>query len=118
MAHPAVNVSGVETYGRNPMRLERSRYAPAAGAVRRNSPALFVIVRAFSPPRSSTRERNAPASGDLVMLSVNCPRTLWDGSDAGTANPATTRAGELRILRPFFPPPQSLSLDLHDPSQI
>src|SRR5882672_3532769 len=118
MAPPAVSVSGVETYGRNPMRLERSRYAPAAGAVRRNSPALFVIVRAFSTPRSSTRVRNAPASGALVMLSVNCPRTLWDGSEVGTANAATTRTGEMRMLRPFFPPPESLRLELREPVQI
>src|SRR5258705_11934146 len=117
MVPPAASVSGGETYGRNPMRLERSRYAPAAGAVRRNSPALFVIVRAFSTPRSSTRERNAPASGALVMLSVNCPRTLWDGSEAGTSNAATRRTGEMRMLRPFFPPPESLRLALHEPSQ-
>src|SRR6267143_5812779 len=118
MAPPAVSVSGVERYGRNPMRLERSRYAPAAGAVRRNSPALFVIVRAFSTPRSSTRVRNAPASGALVMLSVYCPRTLWDGSEVGTANAATSRTGEMRMLRPFFPPPESLRLELGEPVQI
>src|SRR5258707_15847678 len=97
------------------MRLERSRYAPAAGAVRRNSPALFVIVRAFSTPRSSTRVRNAPASGALVMLSGNCPGTLWDGSEVGTANAATRRTGEMRMLPPFFPPPKSLRLELREP---
>src|SRR6266550_4649822 len=118
MVPPAVRVSAGETYGRNPMRLERSRYAPAAGAVRRNSPALFVIVRAFSTPRSSTRVRNAPASGALVMLSVNCPRTLWAGSAAGTANAAMMRTGAMRMLRPFFPPPESLRLELREPVQV
>src|SRR6266550_3246250 len=118
MVPPAVSVSGGETYGRNPMRLERSRYAPAAGEVRRNSPALFVIVRAFSTPRSSTRVRNAPASGALVMLSVNCPRTLWAGSAIGTARAATTRTGEMSTLRPFFPPHESLGLELREPVQV
>src|SRR5438034_9430889 len=115
MVPPAVRVSGVETYGRNPMRLERRRYAPAAGEVRRNSPALFVIVRAFSTPRSSTRVRNAPASGAFVMLSVNCPRTLWAGRAVGTARAATTRTRERRMLRPFFPAPETLGIEIREP---
>src|SRR5207247_6252613 len=118
MVPPAVRVSGVETYGRNPMRLERRRYAPAAGEVRRNSPALCVIVRALSTPRSSTKVRNAPASGAFVMLSVNCPRTLWGGRAVGTARAATTRTRERRMLRPFFPPPESLGLELREPVQV
>src|SRR5256885_6237315 len=114
----ALGRGGGETNGRNPMRLDRSRWPPAAGAVNRNSPAPFVIVRAFSTPCSSTNVRNAPGSGARVTLSVNCPRTVCAASAPGTANAATRRRAGERILGPFFPPPESLGFELREPVQI